>query len=249
MILVDYKGGAEGKTIPQEFVNLIKGMGVQAELANLEYGDFAFEGNGPAGSAMIGVERKTLHDMLNCIDDNRYNAQRIGMRQMYQISVLALEGHWRPHNPSGLLMEGFQGGVSWAYCRYRSRQTMYHKLQRYLFSVQLSGVVYVPSRDKWHTAFNLCELFHYFQKRWADHTSLLEIQRVAIPQLTFQPSLVRKWANDLEGIGTKMSELAARHFKTPYKLAMGDESDWLRVPGVGVKTAQDVVKQIMGGKR
>lgn len=246
---MDYKGGAEGKKIPEEFVRLIKARGVDSRLGDLPYGDFAFEGNGPQGSAMIGIERKTLHDMLNCIDDNRYNAQRVGMRQLYQVSVLALEGHWRPHDESGVLMEGFNGGVSWGFCKYRSQRTMYYKLQRYLFSVQLSGVVYVPSRDMKHTAFNVCELYHYFQKKWQDHTSLLEIQRIAIPQMTYHPSLVRKWANDLEGIGTKMSELAARYFKTPYKLANGDESDWLRIPGVGAKTAQDIVKQIWGTKR
>lgn len=248
-MIVDYKGGPEGKRIPEEFVSLIKARGVPAQLGDLEYGDFAFEGNGPQGSAMIGIERKTLHDMLNCIDDNRYNEQRVGMRQMYQVSVLALEGHWRPHDPSGVLMEGFNGGVSWTYCKYRSQRTMYYKLQRYLFSVQLSGVVLVPSRDKWHTAFNVCELYHYFQKRWQDHTSLLEIQRIAIPQMTYQPSLVRKWANDLEGIGTKLSELAARHFRTAYKLANADESEWMRIPGVGAKTAQDIMRQIWGTKR
>lgn len=248
-MLVDYKGGPEGKTVPTEFVNLIQRMGVPAQLSDLEYGDFAFEGNGPVGSWMVGVERKTLHDMLNCIDDSRYNIQRVGMRQMYGCSILAVEGHWRPHDPSGVLMEGFNGGVSWGYCRYRSQRTMYAKLQRYLFSVQLSGVLYVPSRDKWQTAYNVCELFHYFQKRWQDHTSLTELQKIAIPQMTYQPSLVRKWANDIEGVGTKLSELAARHFRIPLKLANADESDWLRIPGIGIKTAQDIIRQVWGTRR
>jgi ERCC4-type nuclease len=248
LILIDYKGGAEGKKVPLEFQALIKRIGVPAQLSDLEYGDFAFEGHGPQGSMMVGVERKTLHDMLNCIDDSRYNAQRIGMRQMYGASILALEGHWRPHDPSGVLMEGFSGGVSWGYCKYRSQRTMSAKLQRFLFSVQLSGVLYVPSRDKWHTAFNVCELYHYFQKRWVDHTSLLEVQRIAIPQMTFQPNLVRKWANDIVGLGVKLSDLAARQFRTPIKLANADESEWLRIPGIGVPTAQDIVRQVWGKK-
>lgn len=249
MILVDYRGGPEGRKIPEEFVRLIKGMGVNAELNSLEYGDFAFEGKGPDGSIMIGVERKALHDLLNCIQDGSFNAQRIGMQQMYQVSVLAVEGHWRPHDNTGVLMEGYNGGVSWGFCKWRSRRTMAAEVSRYLYSVQLAGIMTAQTRDKWHTAYTVCDLFHYFQKRWDDHTSLRDIKKIAIPMLTYHPSLVRKWANDLEGVGTKLSELAARHFKTPLKLANSDESDWLRVPGIGAKTAQDIVKQIWGMKR
>ena len=251
MILVDHRRGGEekDKNTPKEFVDRINRLGVKAELTDLEYGDFAFEGNGPEGTIAIGIERKTLHDMLNCIDDARFAGhQKIGMKQMYQVNVLALEGHWKPHDPFGILMEGFNGGVSWGYCRYRSQRTMYAKLYRYLISVQLAGVLYSPSRDIPHTALNVCEYYHYFQKRWTDHDSFKEIHKIAIPQMNVKPPLVRKWANDLEGIGTKLSELAARHFRTPIRLATAEETDWLRLPGIGVKTATDVVKEIWGVK-
>ncbi len=148
----------------------------------------------------------------------------------------------------GILMEGFNGGTTWGYCGYHSQRTMYHKLYRYLISVGLSGVIVSYSRDPFHTAFNICEWFHYFQKRWTEHTSLLEIQKVAIPTLNARPSLVRKWANDLEGIGTKLSGDAERLFKTPIRLANSEETDWLRIPGVGVKTAQSIVRELWGTK-
>lgn len=225
----------------------IQRIGIRCDKSPLQYGDAAFEGRGPLGTIAVGIERKRLHDMLNCIDDARYTGhQRIGMKQMYQVSVLIIEGHWKPHDGDGMLMEGFSGGISWGYCRYRTQRTMYAKLYRYLISVALSGVIVTYSRDPFHTAFNITEWFQYFQKNWQGHTSLQEMQKIAIPTLNQKPSLVRKWAADLDGIGVKLSEDAEKLFKTPIKLAQADESEWLRIPGVGVKTAQQVVKEVWG---
>lgn len=252
MILVDPKGYTKqelAENVPRQFVNRIKQLGVSAEISDLSYGDFAFEGRGPQGSVAVGVERKTLHDMLTCIEDSRYSAhQRIGMKSMYNVSVLMLEGYWKPHDPQGILMEGFSGGTSWAYCRHGSQRTMYSKLYRYLISVQLTGVIVSLSRDIFHTAYNVVEWYQYFQKAWSGHISMQELHKMALPQLHGKPPLVRKWAADIEGVGVKMSDLAARHFKRPITLAQADESEWLRIPGVGVKTAQQIVREVWGNR-
>lgn len=243
MILIDYREeNATKRAANLDLKRHIERLGVKVEVTDLQFGDAAFEMRGPNGPLMVGIERKGIHDMLSCIDDSRYNAQRIGMKSMYDISVLMLEGHWKPHDPEGILMEGFSGGISWGYARPRGARVMYSKLYRYLISVTLSGVIITYSRDPFHTAFNIVEWYQYGQKR--DHTSLLEIQKVAIPTLNRKPSLLRKWANDLDGIGTKMSELAERNFRSALELANADESEWLRIPGVGVKTAQSIVGEI-----
>lgn len=237
--------------MPQEFVDAIKKIGVKSEKADLLYGDFAFEGNGPDGPVTVGIERKSLHDMLNCIDDGRLSGhQLVGMRKMYDPvpPIVLLEGHWRPHDPNGMLMEGFNGGYSWGPVRHRKQGTMYHKLYRYLISMSLSGVIITPSRDIFHSAFNVCEWYQYFQKRWLDHTSMQEMHTLAIPALNGKPPLVRKWANDLTDIGTKLSADAERMFKKPIALANADEQEWLRIPGVGVKTAQQIVREVWGLK-
>lgn len=250
MILIDYR--EENKTKKAKNLDLMQHfakLAVKTETANLEFGDACFEGNGPHGSILIGIERKGLHDILQCIDDARFSAhQVVGMKPMYPVRVLMVEGHWKPHDGNGLLMEGFNGGTSYGYCKYRSQQTMYAKLYRYLISVQLGGVIVSYSRDPFHTAYNIVEWYHYFQKKWADHTSMLEVQKIAIPTLNGKPSLVLKWANDLEGIGVKLGQDAAKMFKKPITLANADESDWLRVPGIGVKTAQSIVREIWGNK-
>src|SRR5512140_926633 len=140
MIIVDSRIGSK------ELCPIIRRLGVPCELTQLEYGDAAMEGNGKGGKVVIGIERKTLHDMLHCIDDARYAShQRPGMARMYDVSILLIEGTWRPHE-NGLLMELFRG-TQWGECRYRSSRVMYSKLYRYLLSVALSGVIITYTRD------------------------------------------------------------------------------------------------------
>lgn len=247
MILVDVATGSI------ELKPYIRALGIPCDSASLPFGDVCFEGHGPMGTVGVGIERKRLHDMLHCIDDARYTGhQRIGMKQMYQVSILLIEGLWRPHDQTGVLMEGFvgpSGKVSWAECRYRTQRVMYAKLRRYLFSVSLSGVHVCYTRDIQQTAYDIHEWYHYFQKRWQDHTSLLEMQRLHIPTLNAKPSLTRLWATSLEDIGVVKSDLAERVFRTPIALATADERDWMRIPGVGVTIAQHIVADINGWRR
>lgn len=248
MILVDPRDGARPGASSQ-LVTYLRAQGVVADKATLEYGDVCFEGRGPQGSCLIGVERKTLHDMLTCIQDGRYNQQRIGMSRTYAYSFLALEGYWRPKE-DGFLMEGFQAGTSWGYCRPRGRNIAHAELYNYLVGVALSGVIITHSRDLQHTAINISNIFNYFQKKWNQHTSLLEIHKPKLPAMSLNiqqfPTLTRRWAADIDGVGSKYSIEAEELFKTPIRLATSDELDWVRIGNIGAATAKKIVKQIQG---
>lgn len=242
MIYVDRRVGSK------EVLPILLRLQQKAELGDLPFGDFAFDGNGPHGSMCIGVERKTLHDMLHCIDDGRFAGFQLpGMRQLYNKSYLILEGAWR-NDEQGYLMEGFKGG-SWGYCKYRSSSVRYEKLFRYLLSVQLGGVTVIHSRDIEQTAFNLIEIYCYFQKAWKDHRSLQTLQEISLPTIGDKPSVTREWAARLEGIGQVHSLAAEKLFRTPIALAKSSEIDWMRIPGIGIKTAKSVIRQIWGLKR
>lgn len=248
MIYVDPQGPEKAKAQAHEMAAIIKRIGIASQVERLPFGDFAFEGKGPKGSMAIGLERKTLHDMLNCIDDAHYSAkQRVGMLQLYQKSYLIMEGLWKPHT-DGFLMEGFNGGSSWGYCKYRSTRVMYSKLRRYLASVANSNIEIIYTRDIFQTAYDLCELWHYYQKDWIKHTSMMETQKIAVPSLNFKPSLTQRWAVDLEGIGLQYSQEADRLFRKPIALAQADELAWMRIPGIGAKTARKIIKEIQGWK-
>lgn len=244
MILVDDREKLGRDTGPIELHRLIKANGVPCEKSRIEYGDICFEGNGPNGKILIGIERKTLHNMLNCIDDSQYSAhQRPGMNIMYQKSFLLIEGHWRQHE-DGWLMEGFNDGSSWGYCKYKGSRVLYSKLYRYLLSVSMSGVTVIYSRNLTQTAYNACEMYHWFQKSWNNHSSLLSTQTLAVPGLDMQPSLVRKVAAQISNLGTKLSIEAEKRFKTTYRMINSSESDWMSIPKIGAKTAQQIIREI-----
>lgn len=238
----------------------ILSLGVSCESIPMEFGDAAFEGSGPSGTTLIGIERKTLHDILDCIDTARYNQQRIGMARMYpHISILVIEGLWKPRE-DGVLMEGFRDYeaekvlraagkgrevIAWTDLKQGGGKVMYHKLYRYLNSVSHGGVIVKFTRDLNHTAFNICEDFHYYQKPWNQHKALLDIHVPQLPSLKLRPSLTRLWAFHCPGVGVVGSQLAEKYFPTGRRLANADEVEWVRA-GVGAKTAQEIVKEING---
>lgn len=246
----------------RELQSLIQRQGVSCDRSSLDFADACFEGQGPDGLVLVGIERKRLSDILKCIDDGRLAGhQLVGMRPMYRFRFLLIEGVWRP-SKDGLLLEEHvkqDGRVYWGPERPQGR-VMYHKLRRYLFSVAMSGVIVIYTRDITHTAYDIVELYHWFQKRWRDHKSMLEMHRgyawqyqtrhtdelMMIPTMERKPPLVRRWAAELNGIGVKLSEDAQRVFKTPRELADADESDWMNVPGVGMKMAKEIVGEILG---
>lgn len=251
MILVDYRKGGEapGKSTPRDMVDCLTRLGVRAELGDLAFGDIAFEGLGPDGPIYIGIERKTLHDMLNCIQNATLSGhQLIGMQQMYDVRVVLLEGYWRPHDPEGWLMEGYRGGTSWGQLRSRGRPMTYSHLYRYLISLSLSGAIVMYSLNVFHTCMNIVEWYHYCQKPWRKHTSMMQMRHLAIPTLQAKPPLIRRWAADIEDIGVTISERAARHFRTPIQMAQATEVEWQQIPGIGKATAQKIVREIQGKK-
>lgn len=259
MILVDYKKGGEKKDedTPQKMVDILKGLGHQAAKDDLKFSDVMFEGKGPNGLISIGIERKTLHDMLHCIHDGRLSGhQLIGMNQSgFDVKFILLEGYWRVHEPDGWLMESWNGGQGWGYCTPGSnrpgmgRRILYSELYRYLLSLQLGGFILLQSPDLYRSCVNISECYHYFQKKWDSHTALLQMQRVVIPTMNFKPSLTREWAFAIQGIGEELSALVERQFRTPIRLATASEAEWLAIPGIGAGKAKAAVEEILGGRR
>jgi ERCC4-type nuclease len=254
MILVDSsKGSGDRNQGGVDLVPLIKGLGVQAVYDNLKYGDACFEGNGPDGPVYIGLERKSLHDILDCIDTARFSShQMVGMRKTYTVSVVIVEGMWRLGSPpkmGGLLLES--RGEGWFPCKNIGRNVLYSKLYRYLISLQFAGVIVTYSDTLYETAGQIVEWWHYFQKPFDQHTSLLEMQKIVVPSLTGRPSLVRQWAADIAGVGVKYAVEAEQLFKTPQALANADIDQWQKLVtdkgrGIGFKTALKIVRQIQG---
>lgn len=261
MILVDKAVGSF------ELQSLIQRQGIRCEKAALDAADACFEGMGPEGQVLIGVERKKVQEALDCIDTGRLGGFQLPkMRRMYRFRFVLIEGTWRPNVKTGFLERMIvkpDGKVWWTDELGGGGKAMYHKLRRYLFSVTMAGAHVLYTQDILHTAFDITELYHWFQKPWHKHESMNQMysgkawdtqvkqseELVMIPTIDRRPSLVRQWAADINGVGVKLSADAERVFKTPLALATADETEWMDVPGIGMKMAADIVRQIHGGKR
>lgn len=248
-----------------ELQTYIRQQGIACDKQHLDAADACFEGNGPAGQVLIGVERKKMREVLDCIDSGRLAGFQLPkMRRMYAFRFVIVEGVWRP-SPKGLLLQEHirEDGHVWWSDQVQNGRVMYHKLRRYLFSLTMAGAHVLCTRDIAHTAFDICELYHWFQKRWRDHTSMEGLYSgyawdtqvkhsedlVMIPTIDKRPSLTRMWAAGLDGIGVKKSADAERVFRTPIALATADETEWATVPGVSLKMATKIVQQIQGRTR
>lgn len=252
MILIDPRDGNKKKTdsaTSQLLLRYFRSFGLTADTCLLDSADIMFEGNGPKGRCGIGIERKSLHDMLNCIDTGRYAEQARRMRLQYGVSILIVEGCWKSHE-DGWLMEGWMrtdGRVSWGYCRPGGKPVMFNKLNNYLLSVAHSGVTVTCASDLFQLACQVREAYFYYQKKWRDHTSMKALMPAnAVTATDLDTPLVRRWAADIDSIGVKRMFEAQRIFKKPIRLANSDEMDWLRIEGIGVPTARRIIKQING---
>lgn len=252
---------------PYELLSLIARQGLPCQKQPLDSADVAFEGYGPHGMTLIGVERKKIQDALDCIETGRLGGFQLPkMRQMYTFRFIILEGVWRPDIQHGFLQQEIvkpDGKVWWSDQRRGGKREMYAKLRRFTFSLMMAGAYVIPTRDIMHTAYDVCELYHWFQKPWDKHTSMNTLYTgqawdrtpmhsedlMMIPTIDRRPSLVRRWAASLDGIGVKLSADAERVFRNPRDLALADEADWMNVVGVGLRTAADIVRQITGGKK
>ncbi len=264
MILVDSATGS------WEMEAIIRRFGVSCERTHLDFADACFEGNGPLGLVMVGIERKKLADVLDCIDTKRLAGhQLVGLRKQYKFSFLLIEGLWRPDTKSGLLLQGHirpdadgSNRIFWTENLGGGRKAMYHKLRRYLFSVSMSGVSVIYTQDIVQTCYDIVELYQWFAKPWRAHKSMESMhtgyagwnyetaktdELMMIPTLDRKPTLVRRWAACIDGVGVTLSADAQRVFKTPLELANATELDWMDIPGMGLKSAKAIVKQI-GGK-
>lgn len=260
MIYVDTKEKAQkrGPDKGSFLIDEIRKCGLPCLPQALPFGDAAFSGHGPEGGCDIGVERKRVQDMLDCIESARLTGHQLpGMRDQYRFRFVMMEGFWRRDPGNGNLLEGHpkpNGGMYWSEARPgRRRPVPYSTLRRYLFSLSLLVPV-LYTRDIGHTARDISELYAYFQKPWKEHRSGLQLPEgydlggslSILPTLGGKPSLARRWAAELPGIGVTLSDAVARRMPRPFDIAMASDDEWLEVPGIGEKTARDIVREIMG---
>lgn len=234
MIVVDDRVGAV------ELARKLPG----AVVRRLEYADFWFPGRGPAGSSVsIGIERKTVDDLVNSIVSGRLSTHQLpGMLQHYDYCYLLVEGYWRPSPATGLLEVMRRGWVPYNTGGRTYRAAL---VSNYLNSLSLVlGVhVYKTLSDN-ESCHWLKSLYAWWNnKKWDEHRAHLAIRKPEVEGF-LPPSLIEMVCACLPGVGPKRARSVASRFSNVRELCAAVPDDFMAIDGIGKKTANGIVEAL-----
>ena len=243
MILVDRRVGS------RELLPLMpKGLAAEVEL---EFGDAMLVGNGPDGGVTVGIERKTVPDLLNSLESGRLVGHQLpGLVAAYNIVYLLIEGMYRPDVQGGLsrLVVRDGGWAQWQSASPSGKGWMYRDFVQRLLTLEARGGMRLHNTTDIHdTVAWLVALHRWWERPWDEHRShecIYEPQAVSYKPV----STLRRVANALPGVGLDKSVAVERHFKSIRQLACADEREWQKVPGIGKKLSSNLVKELTGGR-
>jgi ERCC4-type nuclease len=186
-----------------------------ALLVKLEFGDCAFEGNGPQGRIQIGIERKRCGDLIQSISSGRLSGHQLpGLLETYYKVYLIVEGIWRANRKDGTV-EVFRHGK---FKPLGSSRFTSKRIWGYLTALNASTGVEVfitPTIEE--TALVIEELEHWWNQPWEKHVSHLMVNKLSPPSAYLRPgrpSLIRRIALELPGIGYDRVVEVEKKFKT-----------------------------------
>jgi len=228
MILIDPRRGS-GELEP-----LFRKLRMPTRVEYLKYGDFAFAGNGPRGTSLVGVERKRVSEQI--VGNTRWVADQLqGMVEHYDMPWLIVEGVWRPGDggPSAPLVEHARG-------QWREQRFSYQGLDNYLNSLTMCTGVYVKrSGSDVETVAQVCDLYWLLDKKWEDHKSHFAFHTTPPPRVSFiRPGFVMRVAKEVRDIGWEKAVKVAIHFRNVRDMANAEIAEWEKIPGIGKKIAR-----------
>jgi ERCC4-type nuclease len=247
MILIDPRTGSKDLLDPIQ-----KRVNCDVRLFTLESGDVAFEGNGPNGRVMIGVERKQIKDMIGSIRSDRLAAVQLKrMSAEYDVVYVLVEGIFRP-SPDGTLEvygrrkgSGFEPLTLATKARKAKAQTYrYSEYDKHICTLEnKKNVIILRSSSQMETAWQIVNRFNWWSKPWGEHRSDEAIKYQGV--VTFRPvSPLRRFASDLPGIGWKKSAAVEKHFGSIENAVLANPEGWAEIEGIGLATGEKLYKLI-----
>lgn len=214
----------------------------------MSYGDVAIVGHGPEGCPIqVGIEYKKLPDLVQCIDNGRFVGHQLpGMLECYDQVWLLVEGIWQEGKSSGLVE--VPRGSGWKPLVAGNSGMTASALHGFLFTLQIKLRVSVMlTGTPRQTVDWLYQLNRWWtHKAWEEHRAHLAFDNSAALTLVSRPSLVRRVAKELDGIGWDRSAAVARQFPSVMSMVCADEDEWESIAGIGKVTARKAVKDLQG---
>jgi ERCC4-type nuclease len=154
-----------------------------AELTRLDSGDIAFSGNGPNGSTLVGIELKSILDLIASLDSHRLQgAQLPAMIEFgYGVRWLLIYGNYRCNPENGNLQirkyvnRGIAGGkTQWIDYTLGKRSVPFGFVEGFLCSPSFTSLGILSHRviDVDEAIAWVVVLYRTWQKPWSAHKSM-----------------------------------------------------------------------------
>lgn len=243
MLLLDRR---EERADKGDLAGPLTAAGVAFEKVEMACGDIVAVGN---DGQTIAFERKRVGDLLRVIADGRFVAEQLPcLFNTYGRVYLLIEGRYK-RGSNGLLLIP-QGRdwepVSWG----RRGGWTYAEVEHWISSREEEGVHVVRTGSPQETACYLKEKDAWLGKE--KHRSGGAVYIAPIRSLT-QPTLIRKIASLLPGVGQERSAAVAAAFGSVWAMiasafnASTDPAElkmWTAIPGIGKTTALRVSEAV-----
>lgn len=240
MIWVDRRIGSND--LPQYLIPL----GIPTQLTGLEYGDCCWLGHGPQGVQPVGVELKTVSDLLNSLTSGRLVGHQIpGLVKDYPLArYLVIEGPYRPGDQGVLEVPRGRG---WEPAGRGGRNWMYRDLEAWLVTLEeMGGIRIRRTYGRQETAQWIKAAWGWWQKEWSDHKGHRAHYVQGTSALFTKPSLRIRVALELPGVGFDRAQSIAAHFGSVRAMCEADSSDWEQIGGIGRILSARIVKALNG---
>jgi ERCC4-type nuclease len=222
-----------------------------AVLVHLEYGDAMIIGHGADGEVEIGVERKTIGDLVNSITTGRLSGHQLpGLLSTYYKVYLIVEGMWIGRGAGDELeVQGHRR--MWKELERGKRKFRASDIWAYLTTLEATGVVVRTTYDLVHTCQMIKYLAKWWGKEWGAHRGHDMLHKGGPPAAELRvgkPSMVRRVAAELPGIGWKRARSVESLFRTVEDLVVATEEELREIEGVGEITARAIYKSLHMGE-
>ena len=221
----------------------------------MQFGDVMFMGDGPDGRPIpVGIEHKTLADVLKCISDSRFaGVQLPGLVSTYEYVYLVVQGLYRPCHKTGSLLvpRRKRGKLIWEPVQLGYRAYTWTDLESWLTTMEVkAGVMVKRANNRTDSALIIQSLYRWWTaKGWDRHMAHLQFHQPEVDQLILHtPSILRRMAAQLPGIGWTKSAAVEKKFKSVAGMVMSNPRDWETIPGIGKKIAVNAVNLLQGEK-
>lgn len=248
MIWLDPREGSK------ELLPYFKPYDVPVELQQMAAGDLAFWGNGADGPVLVGIEHKTIHDLISSMRTNRLSGHQLtGLLETYAFIILIVQGIWRCGKTGEI--EVHVGARKWITLRIGSRSVLYREVEHYLATLEHRvGVVvkFVPDYEQ-SVAFIVSRYKWWTEKDWYKHDSFEAIyapyeDKIASRRGTFTRRTVgpvELVAAQMPGVSKKAYEFG-KLFKSVEAMVNADEKQLAAVDGIGKKGANRIYHWLRG---